>query len=44
MASDVVGVGVGGGGGGGGRAYVQGLVCVIGSDIYDLDCDGIGCD
>jgi hypothetical protein len=32
------------GGSGDGPAYVQGPVTVIGSDIYDLDRDGIACD
>ncbi|WP_329237781.1 hypothetical protein OG417_34685 [Actinoallomurus sp. NBC_01490] len=32
------------GGGGNGPAYVSGTVRVIGSDIYDLDRDGVGCD
>ena len=35
-----------GGGSGNGPSYVYGEVKVIGSDIYDLDCDGdgYGCD
>jgi resuscitation-promoting factor RpfB len=34
------------GGSGNGSAYVQGLVQVIGTDIYglDRDADGIGCE
>ena len=35
-----------GGGSGNGPAYVNGVVTIVGSDIYDLDRDGdgIGCD